>query len=350
MNNSLITNETYSFSNTKALENLNGKNTQNSSENLFCVFPLNQWLDKAKLTPTPKMLFGEFWFEGEICILFADTNVGKSILAVQIADSIGRGEQLGSFALETKPQKVLYFDFELSEKQFERRYSTKDGEYSSNHFQFSDNFLRAAISRSYDFPKRFSTFEDYLNYSLETIIENEEVKIIIVDNLTYLSSENEKAKDALPLMKHLKYLQDKHKLSMLVLAHTPKRNLSSPITQNDVHGSKMIMNFCDSSFAIGKSCQDKRLRYLIQMKERSIEKIYHNENVCVARLTKPDNFLGFEFVGFGSEREHLFFPSDNNKVSKIEQAKELKKQGKSHREIAGELGVSLGTVHNYLKE
>ena len=53
--------------------------------------PANQWLEIAKTRSIPKMLFSEFWFQGELCILFADTNMGKSILAVQIADSISRG-------------------------------------------------------------------------------------------------------------------------------------------------------------------------------------------------------------------------------------------------------------------
>jgi AAA domain/Winged helix-turn-helix DNA-binding len=345
MNDVLTNNKTPNFSQTKALENPHLQNTQNSSENVFCVLPLNQWLDKAKQTPTPKMLFGEFWYEGEICVLFADTNVGKSILAVQIADSIGKGEKLGSFALEAEGQKILYFDFELSEKQFEPRYSVRDGEYSTNHFRFSDNFFRAAINPDGDFKD-----EEHLKLSLEEEIVNQNAKIVIVDNITYLSSENEKAKDALPLMKRLKALKLKYGLSMLVLAHTPKRNMSNPITPNDLQGSKMIMNFCDSSIAIGKSCQGENLRYLKQMKERNIQKIYGDENVCVAQLTKPDNFLGFEFLGFSREREHLFMPSETDKASKIARAKELANEGSNQRDIATELGISLGTVNNYLRQ
>jgi hypothetical protein len=48
----------------------------------------NNALKEAMNMPKREMLFDEFWFEGEVCILFADTNVGKSILAVQIGDSI----------------------------------------------------------------------------------------------------------------------------------------------------------------------------------------------------------------------------------------------------------------------
>lgn len=69
------------------------------------------------------MLFGEFLFEGEIFILFADTNLGKSILAVQIANSISTGISTCGLNLKCSPTPIIYFDFELSDKQFENKYS-----------------------------------------------------------------------------------------------------------------------------------------------------------------------------------------------------------------------------------
>jgi len=44
-------------------------------------------------------------------------------------------------------------------------------------------------------------------------------KILIIDNLTYLKNETEKAKDALPLMKHLKALKSKYRLSILAIMY-----------------------------------------------------------------------------------------------------------------------------------
>ena len=56
---------------------------------------------------------------------------------------------------------------------------------------------------------------------------------MIIDNLTYLKNETEKAKDALPLMKHLKALKRKYGLSILALAHTPKRDATKQLSRND---------------------------------------------------------------------------------------------------------------------
>ncbi len=65
-------------------------------------------------------------------------------------------------------------------------------------------------------------------------------------------------------MKELKTLKDKYGVSILALAHTPKRDMSKPLTINDLGGSKMLMNFCDSAFAIGASHKAKGIRYLKQ--------------------------------------------------------------------------------------
>ena len=90
---------------------------------LLHIRTAEQCLEEASLQPAPKMLFDELWFENELCIFFADTNVGKSILAVQIADAIARGIPMEGFRLEGPPRPVLYLDFEISDKQFEKRYS-----------------------------------------------------------------------------------------------------------------------------------------------------------------------------------------------------------------------------------
>ena len=78
---------------------------------MFTVKTANETVHDAALRPVPRNLFMTLWYEGEVTCLFADSNVGKSIFAVQIADQIAT----------TEP--VLYVDCELSEKQFQLRYT-----------------------------------------------------------------------------------------------------------------------------------------------------------------------------------------------------------------------------------
>ncbi len=311
--------------------------TEKENKGLFKVRTANQWIERAKTRPIPKMLFGELWFENELCILFADTNLGKSILAVQIGNSISKGEYIRGFKMEAEKQPILYFDFELSDKQFENRYSLD----FEQHYNFDNDFIRVEINPEANIPENIS-FENYLNQSLEQSIIETGAKILIIDNLTYLKNETEKAKDALPLMKHLKALKSKYGLSILALAHTPKRDLSKPITRNDLQGSKMLINFVDSSFSIGESHTDKYLRYLKQIKARNTEIIYDTENVATCQIQKPYNFLEFEFLGYGTEREHLKQLSDNDREQLEQNIIELKNSNPSFSlsEIANRLGTN----------
>jgi hypothetical protein len=307
---------------------------------IFNIKTPNQCLYDASTKPIPMMLFDSFWFQGEICILFADTNLGKSVLAVQIGDSISRGESILGLKQELEKTNVLYLDFELSDKQFEKRCSD---EYK-NHYSFSDNFYRAEInpdSISDEIP-----FEEYLNSSLITTIEKQNIKVIIIDNLTWLSNETEKAKNALPLMKDLQKIKTKYNLSLLLIAHTPKRDLTKPISQNDLQGSKMLINFCDSCFAIGQSTKDPNLRYIKQIKVRNTDKTYNSENVLVCQILKDINFVKFEFIEFGSEKEHLKTISNSDKEKMEMEIVEMKKNNPhySYREIGRNFGINHNTV------
>jgi hypothetical protein len=268
----------------------------------FVTVPAAVWVADASLRPTPKRLFDDLCFEGEFCILYSDTNLGKSCLAVQVADSITRGRLIDGFALEADPQPVLYFDFELSDKQFQLRYCDD----ANTNFLFDGKFLRAELNPNAALPEGFTLIDDFIISSIEKEIVKTGARILIVDNITYLRSETEKAKDALPLMKMLKDLKKKYGLSIMALAHTPKRDMTKPITKNDLAGSKMLINFCDSAFAIGESNRDPALRYIKQMKQRNCGHRYDADNVIEVEIKKEGSFLGFTLIGYGRERPHLY--------------------------------------------
>ena len=321
-------------------------------QSCLAVKPLNEWIAEASSKPIPKRLFGDLWLEGELCIAFGDTGKGKTILAVQIGESIAAGQSISPFELEAEPQIILYLDFELSDKQFEGRYSEKslDDQFYTNHHQFSQNFFRAVIDPYSEKASRFKTFEEYLNFSIEYQIAESKAKILIVDNITWLVSQTEKAKDALPLMKELNNLKKKFDLSILALAHTPKRDPSKPLTINELQGSKMLSNFADSVFGVGESFKVNSLRYVKQIKSRSTELIYGAENVCVFQIEKPSNFLQFQFLEYGKESDHLRHYSEQDGDERVTMVKGLAAEGNSYRTISEMTGISLATVCRYVKK
>lgn len=311
---------------------------------LFTVFTGNRWMELGEREPESKMLFGEFWHQGEFCILFADTNVGKSVLAVQIGSSIAHGKQIAQFALDVEPSKVLYIDFELSTKQFYQRYTHPMGNYS-----FTENFLRAQFNPDAETTGNYSNYDEYIIAGLEHKIKQVNATVLIIDNISCLRRGTENAAVALSLMKNLKALKTDHNLSVLVLAHTPKRrNPGSALSANDLHGSKLLINLADSAFAIGTSSADRRLRYLKQIKQRSTAQVYGEDNVCLCRMVKPHNFLQFEFVGNSQERLHLYTRNVLNQQLLTSKVAELAAQGLTQRQISNELRIALGTVNKLM--
>ena len=242
----------------------------------------NRTILEASQKPTPRSLWDCFWYEGELSCLFADSNVGKSILAVQIADHIARTDN------------VLYLDFELSEKQFQLRYTNDYG----NLYSFPERLYRVSLDCD---SLLDANFEEAIIGSIEQMALQTGCRIFIVDNLTYLCCAMEKGDAAGRLMIQLNNLKKKYELSILVLAHTPKRSLDYPITSNDLAGSKRLYNFFDSVFAIGKSAQDGGLRYVKQL-------------------------------------------GDDESTRRNSQILELSRMGKSLREIASQVGCGKSTV------
>ena len=316
-----------------------------NTRDAFIIKTASQWLETPTQQQDYQRMFGDFWYRGELCILFADTNVGKSVLAVQIGDALSKGETVMQH-LESppQPQKVLYFDFELSAEQFEKRYSDRNGRYP-----FSADFYRLVFNPHATGQKRFASYADYMNNALENVLVSTGARTLIIDNITCLRTGTEATAGAVNLMRNLQTIKQKYGLSILVLAHTPKRNPARPVTRNDLQGSKMLINFADSAFAIGESQTTPGLRYLKQIKQRSGQEQYGATNVCLCRVSKPLNFLKMDFIDNATEAAHLL-PYTEQHARQIEQrVLLLHSQGRSVRFIADEMGISRSKVFRMVK-
>ena len=298
---------------------------------MFTIKSANRTITDAALRPNPRSLYLELWYEGEVCCLFSDSNLGKSIYAVQMADQIA------------STRRVLLVDCELTDKQFQMRYT--DAETGLIHI-FPEGLYRAEIN---PVTLDVNDYEEKIIKNIEAVALRMATSIIIIDNLTYLCNSSDKGVDAGIFMMKLMNLKKKYGWSLLIIAHTPKRNLSSPITQNDLAGSKKLYNFFDSVFAIGKSAKDDRLRYVKQLKVRAGEFLYDANNIIVYELEKSSGFVHFEFKEYSTEKEHLRERTESDEEKQLKHIKELKAQGKSVRDIAALVGLSKSKVWRLLQ-
>lgn len=98
---------------------------KNNSDTMFEYSTLNEIVEYGMKAEKREYLYKNLWIEKELTVFFGAANVGKSMIAVQIAEEIAK-----------KGKKVMYFDYELSEQQLSDRYETEDGK---GHYVFSEN-------------------------------------------------------------------------------------------------------------------------------------------------------------------------------------------------------------------
>lgn len=256
--------------------------------NIFSSSTMQSVIEYGKKEPPIRRLWGDFWWEDEVVFLFADSGIGKSILATQIAYEICRGES-EYVEVETNPQKVLYFDFELSKRQLARRYANA---------YFPDTFIRSTISEyaSQD-ELSMGMIEGIRDKLLET-----GAKVMILDNLSYLSTQTAEAEYAGVIMDGLIRVKRELGVSVMVIAHTPKIEENKPLSKTNMAGSKILSNFADGVFAIGRTKSGGR--YLKLLKTRMVNEPDEKTLLPYFNIV-ADPYLHFDKVGEETERKLL---------------------------------------------
>ncbi|MEO1627900.1 MAG: DnaB-like helicase N-terminal domain-containing protein [Bacteroidota bacterium] len=303
-------------------------------KSLLMTKTTNEWILKAQDDPDLDNMVGSLFQKGQVCYLFGESGTGKSIFAVQIGEGIARGTNILDDILvnECDPMVVSYIDFELSDKQFANRYTRSDD--IDEFYVFGDKFLRTRINDEFvDYDK---DMDSIIIAEIEQTIIREKTDVIILDNLTYICGDTQDSSLAIKVMKKIKRLKKKYNVSFLIIAHTPKRNKTMEITNDDMSGSKNLINFCDSAFAIGSDAQDERIKYIKQTKFRDSEQTYNRDNVITCYIEKDlDHMTKFRFAKFGQEKNHLVqIFEDDVEERLIQDALEQRAMGWSWQEIA----------------
>lgn len=311
---------------------------------------LNSMMMKEQRKPVPEILWGgdgngnALWFENEFAILFGRTNTGKSLYAVQIAEHISG--QLG--------KTVLYLDLELSMKQFQERYTSKDGELHI----WPDNLHRPDLSMVGDGLYDSGRFLPLIRKMMAKV----NARVLILDNLTFLvNNGGMKAEDVKPICQEFCNWA-KEGYSILVVNHTPKIQPFTPLDINHCLGSSMLTNFVQSVFAIGTDSSNPSTgRYVKQLKSRNGRIVWEGNHVIPYVIDKTLDPTMLRFIqsaqlhqtGMDTQipiqtaREcDLLKDADN---MQLEQIRKLHGQGMSNRKIAGELNLSPATIGKRLK-
>ncbi len=298
----------------------------------------NDWLIEGEKLPPLKFYLSELLTEGDCTIVYGEPNAAKTLFGVQTANSIANGTSVEPFVNDNKAQVTMYVDCELNIRQFTTRYAG---------IRFSQNFYRCELNPDYE-P---ANFEAEIISQIEAQAIKIGAKVVFVDNITWLLNETEKGSDAGKLMKALLKLKNRLNITMVVIAHTPKRSGTDPLGLKDIAGSSRLGNFTTSAIAIGKSIKDEHLRYIKWTKTRNTANEHGSENIAVFEISKNDaGVVGLEFIEYDSERNHLMELPEKKRLEEIEVIKDMYLRGATQREIAETQGCSLGKVNNIIKK
>ena len=316
----------------------------NSPTSYFRVRTMEQVLDDAANLPDMDKLAGPLLELNGMTIVFAGPGVGKSIFAFQLGMALAEGKSVFPKVLENahaKPLEVLFLDMELFDKEIQGRYTASDDH--SRRTSFSKNFKRVDPNPDFlEYPDE--DMDRYIKTQIEQIVRTHAPDVFIVDNLTALSSESASDPNiAIKIMRFLKKLRTKYKLTILVLAHTTKQsNKQESLELYRMKGASAIQDFAPTIFGIGENFNQTGSYYMKQLKGRNSEKSFGKENVIKVMIDKPDGVtLKYVFEGLDHEDNCLSaFLDANDQDEMIEKALKIKAAdpSKGWRAIKEEIG------------
>ena len=292
-----------------------------------------------------RCLMGSLLRESDVCFIFGDEGCSKSILAFQIGDAIAAGRSVfdsPEFINEcAEGKKTIILDFELDDEDVADRYSEEiEAEFSKERtktfHRFSDNFFRADINPECEDLKDLDL---KIMRQIETLVEFEHPELLIIDNLSWLVSESHDPGIATAFVRKLMTISRRYAVSVLVVAHTPKRNTAEPLEARHLAGAKALSNFATNVIGIGMSKLDAHKRYIKHIKNRKGIKVFTEDNVATFTVIKSGANLIWEYDGTTIESAHLSI-SDREEFERdmLERCMDLLRQGYSYRRIAEKTG------------
>ena len=290
----------------------------------FHVERMNQCIDDAHQLPPLVSLYPDIVLEGDLCIIFGQSGIGKTIFAMQIARYIAENGK-----------RLLYVDCEMTPRQLGNRYETAN---------FPSTFLRAEMDREHP-------AEDVLK-GIEEVAAVNHVEVVFIDNITALGQSLDRSADAGTLMASLNTLKKKYNWTLVVLNHIPKMySGNQPLSLSAMQGSAKINQLIDDAIGIAQSSIDSNLVYVKQCKWRNGELTMGADHVAIYERCKDEyGNLGFVSRGFGIEQEHLSIENGNDREEIKSRVRELSAKGMTQTAIAEQLYISQSKVSRLLKE
>ena len=284
-------------------------------------------------------LWHGLWYQGEIACLFGEPNVGKTILAMQIANNVNK-----------RGLNVYYYDFENAAHQFKPRYRTEKFDYKTG----DGEFVVKSLNPNYSNAKLDS--RSILDYIKKDII-NDRAAVIIIDDITHLIGSGDQA-DVRYVLNTLRSWTQHFLVSILVLAHSRRLRFGELTTIDSLAGSFEFTYSFDSIFSLSKANRynaenNDITHYIKHHKNRMGPVVYNDMNVITARFGRDEGngFLQLNDLTTGGNERQLLRDNGYNSFNEINKAiLQYKQLHFSTREIARIIGCSQSHVSRTIRK
>lgn len=208
------------------------------SDNYFDTRSFLTVIEDGCNAPPRRKIAGCFLYEDTNTFLYSRTNMGKSILAFQVAFAAATGTSIHSCSAlcnECEPMKTLVVDLEMDAKTLYDRHG-------SAVFNADPALLSNLVYLHERVDKSILLGFDLLDKIEQAAVDNK-AKLIIIDNISKLIPDALKAENVARVIDTLKRIRLKTQTSFLVIGHTVKSAPGIAVSNNSYFGSSSFEKF-----------------------------------------------------------------------------------------------------------
>lgn len=282
-----------------------------------------------------------------VSVIFSEPGVGKTILAMDIAAKLTRGEAIFNHYQVERPMKVLYFQGDFPNTIMKNRLKQMFYNPDDKYFKLVNRYEAESKGFSIDLTNEQG------QENLKTLLKEYKPDFVIFDTfISFFDGDENKQKDVKEPIDFLRKLTSNYDCSILLCHHSRKRGSNEKrkgLDQSDLIGSFVTARLCGLMLAIAHDT------------EKSTKDEKYNTVICAKTWFKP--IEPFQFVISNNDNQYIqvIYTTDevsNTGKNKTQQAKEkivnvlssMPEIGFSAKSLKCIAGCSDRTVNNVFSE
>ena len=239
----------------------------------------------------PEPIIDDLFFKKDILGIAGGTNVGKSVISLQLATCLSMGVPFLNFRVP-KARKVMHVQFELKDESFtqllERTAGRVLNDYPVEAGRFEKNFRILSDGQRDVFADKWEAIDNNLTF--------DPCEVLVVDNL-YTSTDKNVSKndDVMDLLRTMVNLKNKHKVAIVMVSHHKKMGEASPLDVSHMLGGSAYTNHLDGIVQLASSSRMPGLKVMKITKVRSQNDL-HGVPVGIKLHNVNGGHLYFEYL------------------------------------------------------